>query len=181
MTFENDAWLILLSLAMLGSAQAQHLTKADLEARKERIAATYQADKTACKQHTGNAADVCKAEAKARKKVAEAELDLANSGRADDRTRMLEVKAKTAYDVAEEKCDDQAGQAKDLCQREAKSARDKALADARMDKEIRHSREHADEHKMDADHKLAAEKCDALRGTSKSECLQAADRQFGRH
>ncbi len=181
MTFENDAWLILLSLAMLGSAQAQHLTKADLEARKERIAATYQVDKTACKQHTGNAADVCKAEAKARKKVAEAELDLANSGRADDRTRMLEVKAKTAYDVAEEKCDDQAGQAKDLCQREAKSARDKALADARMDKEIRHSRRDADEHKMDADHKLAAEKCDALRGTSKSECLQAADRQFGRH
>lgn len=181
MTVESHAWLAALAMMMLGAAQAQHLTHADLEARKERIAATYKVEKAACKQHTGNAADVCKAEAKAHKKIAEAELDLANSGRADDRSRLLEVKANSAYDVAEEKCDDQAGQAKDLCQREAKSAREKALADARMDKEIRHAREHADEHKMDADHRLAVEKCDALRGTSKSECLQAADRQFGRH
>lgn len=181
MRHDQDAWLILLALSLMSSAHAQHLSKAELEARRERIAATYKVEKTACKQHTGNAGDVCKAEAKAHKKIAEAELALAHSGRADDRTRVLEVKANSAYDVAEEKCDDQAGQAKELCQQEARTTRDKALADARLDKDIRHSREHAEAHKMDADHKLAAEKCETLRGTHKSECLHAADQQFGRH
>jgi hypothetical protein len=38
--------------------------------------------------------------------------------------------------VAKEKCDDQAGNARDVCRKEAKAVETKALADAKMGKQM---------------------------------------------
>jgi hypothetical protein len=182
MTFHLNAIPVALVLVLLqGSAYAQGMAKADYEQRKDRVAAEYKVDKAACSKQAGNAADICKAEAKGKDRVALADLKHAYSGKAADLTKLQEAKAHAAYEVAEEKCDDLAGQPKDVCVQEAKAAKVKALADAKMGKEVRESRRDASQEKMDADYKVAIEKCDALSGAGKSDCVSAAKRQFGKN
>ena len=102
------------------------------------------------------------------------------TGKAADATKVQEVKAKTAYAVAKEKCDDQAGNAKDVCRKEAKAVEIKALADAKMGKQIAEAKTDAAVDKRDADYKVAAEKCDALSGDPKTTCMNAAKAKFGK-
>lgn len=162
----------------VGSAHAE-LSRAEFQAGKDRISAAYKVDKAACKPLTGNAQDVCEEEAEAKEKVARAELEFNHSGLAKDQTHVWEVKAKTAYEVAREKCDDRAGNAKDVCVQEAKAVRDKAMADARLSKEIRQSRQEAGDDKAHADYEVAVEKCDALSGSSKAACVASAKAKHG--
>lgn len=182
MTFQTTALFAACTLALLhGPVHAQGMSKADFEARKDRITAEYKVDKTACGKLAGNAADICKAEAQGKEKVAHADLSYAYSGKSADHTKLLEAKAHAAYEIAEEKCDDQAGQAKDLCVQQAKSVKAKALADAKMGKEIHDARRDASQEKTDADYKVAVEKCDTLSGAGKSDCVSAAKRQYGKN
>ena len=68
--------------------------------------------------------------AKAKEKVALAELEYGYTGKVGDHRKWAEVKAKSAYAVAKEKCDDLAGNPKDVCVKEAKSGLVKGNADA---------------------------------------------------
>ena len=90
-----------------------------------------------------------------------AELEYGYTGKAADRNKVLVVKAESAYAVAKERCDDKAGNAKDVCVKEAKAVETKALADAKMGKEIGEAKKDAAADKLDADYKVAIEKCDA--------------------
>lgn len=72
-------------------------------------------DKAACHSQSGNAKDVCEEEAKGKEKVARAELEYSYSGKAADSNKVHVAKAKAAYEVAKEKCDDLAGDAKAGC------------------------------------------------------------------
>ena len=83
--------------------------------------------------------------------------------------------------MAKEKCDDQAGNAKDVCVQEAKAVETKALADAKMGREIGEAKVDASEAKRDADYKVAVEKCDAMAGDPKASCLDAAKLSFGKN
>ena len=91
---------------------------------------------------------------------------------------MLEAQAKSAYAVAKEKCDDQAGNAKDVCVKEAKALEVKALADAKLGKQIGEAKKDAALDKSDANYKVAIEKCDSLAGDAKTSCVAAAKAQF---
>lgn len=169
------------SLLPLSAAFAQTMNKADYQAAKARISADYKTDKTACNSMKGNAKDICQEEAKAKEKVARAELEYNYSGKAGDRTKMMEVRAKTAYDVAKERCEKLAGNNKDVCVQEAKAVEKKALADAKMGKEIGEAKKDAAAEKMEADYKVAIEKCDALAGDAKTSCVDAAKVKFGKN
>ena len=83
------------------------------------------------------------------------------------------ARADANYEVAKEKCDDLAGNAKDVCVKEAKAAFVKAKADAKVDRvaadtrkdsadKTAEARREAAADKRDADYKVAIEKCDAL-------------------
>lgn len=174
------AALTLCALLAAAPAQATQINKAEYKAGKDRIEADYKADKAACKPMTGNAQDVCQEEAKAKEKNARAALEFAHTGKAADGQKVLKVKADTAYDVAKERCDDQTGNAKDVCVQEARTARTKALADATMAKEIGKAGQESMDDKRDAEMKLAREKCDALSGDAKSSCLDAARARLGK-
>jgi hypothetical protein len=101
------------------------------------------------------------------------------------------ARAEAAYEVAKEKCDDLSGNPKDVCIREAKAAHVKALADARVDrvaaaergagseKTIAAKREAA-EVKRDADYNVAIEKCEALAGAAKDNCVRDAKVRYGK-
>ena len=91
-------------------------------------------------------------------------LEYSFTGKSKDRSQVLVAKAESTYAVAKEKCDDKAGNDKDVCLKEAKAVEVKALADAKLGKEIGEARKEAADEKRDADYKVAIEKCDALDG-----------------
>ena len=173
--------LLAVALAVMPVAYAATMTKADYKADKIRITAEYKADKAACGSLAGNANDICVEQAKGKEKLALAQLEYAHTGKAEDQNKIMKTKAEVDYAVAKEKCDDLAGNAKDVCVQEAKAAETKALADAKLDKKVGEAQTDAAVDKRDADYKVAAEKCDALAGDAKAGCMSAAKMKFGKN
>ena len=161
-------------------AQAANLSKADYQAGKTRIEATYKGDKAACASLAANAKDICVEEAKAKERVTRAELQYDFSGKPADQTLVRQAKAKSVYAVAKERCDDKAGNGKDVCVQEAKAVETKALAEAKKGDQIVKAENKADEAKRDADYSVATERCDALAGDAKTSCVAAAKAKFGK-
>jgi hypothetical protein len=180
-SFNLKASLVIAALLSLSVAQAATISKDQYKADKTRISADFKADKAACASLSGNAKDICVQEANAKEKVARAELEYSYSGKVADQTKVLMAKAQSAYAVAKEKCDDQAGNAKDVCVKEAKAVEVKALADAKLGKKIGEAKKEASDDKVDANYKVAVEKCDALAGDAKTSCVAAAKAKFGKN
>jgi hypothetical protein len=172
--------LAIAALLAFPLAQAAAMSKADYKSSKTRISADYKADKSACATLSANAKDVCVEEAKAKEKVARAELEFGYTGKANDRTKVLVAKAESTYAVAKEKCDDLAGNPKDVCVKQAKAIEVTALADAKLGKEVGEARKDAAADKRDAEYKVATTKCDAMAGDAKAACVAAAKAQFGK-
>jgi hypothetical protein len=101
------------------------------ETPEKRIEREHKAAMDACKPLKGNAQDVCKKEADGKQKIAKAELKVQKKDTPENRKDLAETKAKAEYDVAMERCEDQKGDGKQACQREAKSKRDTAMAAAK--------------------------------------------------
>jgi hypothetical protein len=153
--------------------------------------AQYKTDNEACSSLSGNARDICSAEAKGRDAVASADAGAAyeNTPKAREASRVAHAQAN--YDVAIEKCDDLAGNVKDVCVKEAKAALVKGKADAKVDRvaavtrqdaaaKQADARKDATEEKRDAEYKVAVEKCDALAGPAKDACVGSAKQQYGK-
>lgn len=168
------------ALLMATSAQAGTLTKAEMDSQKAQIDRTFDAEKTACGRLANNAKDVCMEEAKAHEKVAHAELVYRDSNAIADFRKLSTVKAETAYHVAKEKCDDQSGNAKDVCVQEAKAVETKALADVKLAHAVGVARYDATADKREANLKVAVEKCDAMAGDAKTQCLDSAKSMYGK-
>jgi hypothetical protein len=174
------AGLLLAGLLTLPAVYGATLPKADYQAGKTRVTADYKADKAACDSLKANAKDICVQEAKAKERVALAELEYGYTGKPGDRVKVQVAKAESTFAVAKERCDDLSGNAKDVCVKEAEAVKTKALADAKMGKEIGEARKEAASDKADADYKVAIEKCDALAGDAKAACVNAAKARFGK-
>ncbi len=174
------ATLIAAALLGLPLAQAATMNKADYQSSKTRVSADYKVNKAACASLTDNAKDVCVEEAKAKEKVAKAELEYGYTGKPRDQNKVMVAKAEAAYSVAKEKCDDKSGNDKDVCRKEAKAVEVRALADAKVGKQTGEARKDAAEDTRDADYKVAAEKCDAMSGDAKASCITAAKAKFGK-
>ena len=171
---------LLAAMLVLPAAYAGSMNKADYTAGKTRIGADFDAAKTACASLAGNAKDICVEEGKAKEKIALAELEAGYTGKASDRSNVLTVRAEAGYAVAKERCDDFAGNVKDVCVQEAKAAETKALADAKLGKEIGKAGTEAAQTKRDADYKVAAEKCDAMAGEAQANCMASAKATYGK-
>jgi hypothetical protein len=161
---------------LLPLAHATTLTKTDYDAGVTRISADYQAQIAACAPLAGNAKDVCVEEAKAVETVARAELEYRYTAKPSDQNKVLVAKAESAFDVATEKCDDKVGNDKDVCVKQAKAIEAKALADA----QVGQVKTDAAADRRAADYTVAIEKCDALSGDAKTNCMAAAKANFGK-
>jgi hypothetical protein len=168
------------SLLAVSGAQAATINKADYSAGKTLISSTYKTDKAACGSLTANAKDICVEEARAKEKNARAALEYSYTGKPADEIKVRVAQAESAYDVAKERCDDQTGNAKDVCIKEAKAAKVKAVSEAKLVKEVAAAASSATTDIRDADYKVAAEKCDALKGDAKSGCIATAKARFGK-
>ncbi|MEO8508321.1 MAG: hypothetical protein ABI593_11885 [Betaproteobacteria bacterium] len=177
-------------LALSTGAIAAAMSQADYNATKANIAATLKSDRSSCATMSGNARDVCTVESKGRAGVAQAELE-ANYSPTDKHWYTARVaKADAAYAVAKERCDDFAGNAKDVCRKEATAAHVRAKADAKVAVTTSEANAEAREKKVDAqkdasadkrnaDYAVAKEKCDALAGDVKDACIKDAKLRFG--
>jgi len=181
-------------IAFAGAANAadsKTMSRDAYKADKDKIEAQYKADKERCGSMSGNAKDVCQAEAKGKEKVAKAELEAnyKNTDKARIDARM--AKADADYDVAKEKCDDLSGNQKDVCVKEAKAAHTKAKSDAKIakvDSKTAHAsaekrsdvRQDAREDTRDAQYKVAVEKCDAMTGAAKDQCVKNAKMRYNK-
>jgi hypothetical protein len=174
-----------------GAADNTTMSRDAYKADKDKIEAQYKSDKAQCSSMSGNAKDVCQAEAKGKEKVAKAELE-ANYKHTDKaRIDARVAKADADYDVAKEKCDDLKGNDKDVCVKQAKAMHTKAKADAKVakvDSKTAHNtaekraeaRQEAREDTRDAQYKVAIEKCDAMSGAAKDQCVKDAKARFGK-
>lgn len=191
-----------LGLVFSSGTMAQSMSKNDYVAGKEKIAAEYKAAKTHCASLSGNAGDVCMAEAKGKENVALAELDASYQPSAKSRYQVEVARAEAGYAVAKEKCDDISGNAKDVCVKEAKAAETAAKADAKAKMKTSDARAMSNEKsaearreantkstaagkdaaadKSDAQYAVAKEKCDTYAGTAKDHCLDQAKAKFGK-
>ena len=173
-------WALTAAAAVALPAHAANMTRTDYSASKSRISEAYKAEKSACASQRDNAKDICVQEAKAKEKVARAELEYGYTGKAKDQTKIAVAKAESTYAVAKEKCDDQSGNDKDVCVKAAKAVEARGLADAKMGKQISEAKTDAAQSKRDADYKLAAEKCESLAGDAKTACMNSAKSRFGK-
>ena len=190
-----------LALSTGAIAKTGTMPKPEYKAAKDQISAKYKEDKAACKAMTGNAKDICMEEAKGREKVAKAELEARYDPTPAHDKDLRMAKAKADYEVAKEKCDDQQGNAKDVCRKQAKASYTSAKADANVARKTADAnttahekiasastkahektaavRRDAAEDKRDAAYSVAKEKCDALSGDAKTNCVKNAKARYG--
>jgi hypothetical protein len=191
-----------IGLVFTAGVMAQTMTKDAYKAGETRIAAEYASDKAKCDALSGNTKDICVAEAKAKEKIARADLEASYEPSAKHRYEALVAKAEGEYAVANEKCDAMTGNDKDVCVTEAKAAKTRMKADAeaqlktweakqaateksataerKAKEEGAAARQDAATEKRDADYAVAKEKCDALAGADKDRCEQAAKMKYAK-
>ncbi len=152
---------------MTKEAYDQAVTKAEAQART---------DKDACSSRSGNAKDICLAEATGKEKVAKADAEASYKSTPKAREDARDARADATYNAAKQRCDDATGNAKDVCLKEANAALVRSKADAKVDRV-------ASDASQDAtmkQNKVAIEKCDALSGAAKSTCVSDAKLRFGK-
>ncbi|MBI1988120.1 MAG: hypothetical protein HYS65_00040 [Betaproteobacteria bacterium] len=187
-------WIVLMATA--GAMAATPVLSATMskdahKAALQRIDDAFKSDKEQCKPLKANSKDICIAEAKARRKIAKADQEANYLGTVKARTAARVARADAEYLVAKEKCDDLAGNGKDVCLKEAKAALVSAKADAKADRKVSKARRDADkvstearrdasEDKRDAEYRVAVERCDAYSGNAKSRCVKDARLRFGK-
>jgi len=88
--------------------------------------------------------------------------------------------AKADYTAAKEACQSMKGNDKDVCLKQAKADYTAATENAKVEKKSSEAQADAGKATMEADYKVAKEKCDALSGDAKSACLAQAKAQYKR-
>ena len=121
---------LLVAAVVIPLLQAAHLAEPAYQAANVRISTDYQADKVACAPLAAPARELCYEQARARKKVARAELEYSNGGNARDHHNLLQVRAEAAHEVAREMCSGMMADVKDLCIQQAEAVQAEAVADA---------------------------------------------------
>lgn len=190
-------------LAMGMNAFGAPVSQAEYKSTRSDISTRYRTEKAACNTNAGNAKDICIEEAKGHEKVSRAELEASYSPSEKHNYQVRIAKADAAYAVAKEKCDDASGNTRDVCRKEAKAAYVTANANAKLSEKTSDNnadkreaidaartkateknaiaKTTADADKRKADYAVAKEKCDALAGDTKANCIKDAKALFGQN
>src|SRR5262245_58863142 len=120
--------------AALSYPAAAVSTKEQFKAANERADANYKLSREKCNAMSGNAKDVCVAEAKGEQKKAKARAEVDHKGDDKSRYHLRMAMADADYEVAKEKCDARVGNEKDVCLKGARATHTRAKADARANR-----------------------------------------------
>lgn len=78
------------------------------------------------------------------------------------------------YEAAKARCDTLSGNDKDVCIKEAKAGKTATKADAATVHKTTEAKKDARDEKLEAQYKVAKEKCDVLKGSEKDACQERA-------
>lgn len=151
--------VLAIGLAFSASAVAESMTKNQYKSHMKSIESEYKVDKSGCDSSAGNAKDICVAEAKGKQSVAKTDLEANYKPSIKARYDAHVAKADADYSVAIEKCDDKAGNDKDVCVKEAKAIKVRQIADTKMQMKSKNANAEANETSGDAQ-AVANEKTD---------------------
>ena len=167
------------------------MTKDGYVQAKKDADAQYKTDKQSCASLSGNAKDICMAEAKGKDDVAKAEAAAAyeNTPKTRESARVAHAQASLQGQHGEVRrpggqpegrlrqgSEGRARQGQG--RRQGRPCRDRRRQDAAI-KQADASKE-ANADKRDADYKVAIEKCDALAGPAKDACVGNAKVRYGK-
>ena len=88
-------------------------------------------------------------------------------------------RADAEYKTAKDACDAKSGNDKDVCIKQAKADHDKAKADAKAHLKSQNAMADARDTKLEAQYKVAKERCDSLSGDAKDACIKQAKARYG--
>ena len=170
--------MIVAALLALPVVQAATMSRAEYSTAKARIGAEHKIDEARCAAMSGSAKSVCAEEAKGTQSTALADLEYGYTAKSNDQTRAQVVRADSAFAIAKERCAIKAGNDNDVCVQEAKANQTKAMADIKLAKQIDAAKAENAADKRDADYKVALDKCDAVAGDARVNCVAAAKLRF---
>lgn len=198
--FSRNAIAIAIGLVFSVGAMAQTMSRDQYKARKASIAAEYRLAKAACASLAGNAKDICQIDASGKDRVAKTQLRASYKPSENASYKLRVVTADADYSLAKAKCDDKAGNVKDVCVKQAQAIEVAAKADAKTRlktvdanttaiektakaqtsaiKKGTDARKEAASEKSSANYAVAKEKCGALAGNAKSNCIRDAKSLF---
>jgi hypothetical protein len=101
------------------------LSKEERKAEESRISAEHKSAKDRCDTLKANARDVCMAEANGANKVALADLEARDKGTLKAQTNARIARVEADYAAAKERCDDMAGNVKNVCVMDASAKRER--------------------------------------------------------
>jgi hypothetical protein len=183
-------------LAFSPLARAETMTKGQYQETEKSIKADATAGLSRCDTLAANAKDICVAEVNGKEQVAKAQLEARQEPTAKTRKAVHVAKAEAAYKVSMQRCDDRAGNDKDVCVKAAEAAKVHALssaqsqataakanlaahetsasADAKASAIKNEARQEAAGQQADAEYALAKEKCNSLAGNTRDDCVNDA-------
>lgn len=164
------------------------MSRNEYRVERDKVQAGYKTALDSCKALKARARDICKAEAKGDYDVAKAGLGARFKPTPKHEDKVKTEKATAAYRLATEKCADLAGNAKDVCRKDAKAAYVAAAGDAKLSRaSVDHGvnsrravkeRKDVREDTADAQFAAAKERCNALSGEAKTTCVIDAKKKF---
>jgi hypothetical protein len=172
--------LSMIAACALSCGSVLAMGDAEYKASRDQVDAQYKSESRNCDKLSGNAKDVCMAEAKGHRNVARAELEANHKDTPKARAKVAEEKADADYNVAKEKCDDLAGNAKDTCVADAKAQHEKAKAMATEQRKVGEARSESRADARDAEYKAAKERCDTYAGDTKDKCVSDVRARYGK-
>ncbi len=118
-------------LCAFACASAAAMTKDEYKSKKAAIATEYQEERQKCGVRYGNSLDLCVARAHGVRDVAKAELEAAWKPSPAANYKAAVARARSDHAIAKEECDEQKGAMRKKCVTDAKSAMERALAEAK--------------------------------------------------
>ena len=161
-------------------ALAANDAKAAYKAAEDAADATYKSDLAKCDSLSGNGKDVCVAQAKATREHTTQDAKAAYKKTPKALASARKEGAEADYAVAREKCNGLAGNAKDVCVKQAKADEANALTDANAKQEISQTTAAVRDERAEERYKVALAKCDGQAGPTKEACVTAAEGERGK-
>jgi len=174
--------LIGAALGWAGQAAAQAAldAKAVYQQTMDAAEAGYDAAKARCDAMAGVPHEICVADARAARVRVEEEAGAAYKNTLAAYTQARMRIATAYYERDKTRCGAAVGNDREVCQRLAKATLVASQADARADRKAIEARLDARDAKIDAEYRVALQKCDAYAGDVKEGCVSTTRTAYGK-
>ena len=183
MKISHVTFLIAVAMAWTLPALAQQAgqdAKASYQYAMDTAEAAYDAAKSQCDAMAGVPHDICVANARAARIRIEEEATAAHKNTLAAYTQARMRIATAFHERDKTRCETLVGNEREVCLAQAKATLVTLQADARADRKAIEARLDANDAKIEAEYRVALQKCDAFAGAVKDGCVSTARTAYGK-